>query len=377
MALFETKAHFALHEPTAVFSEQLLFLPYELRTEMTWIDFSVTSNPLGTPKSFLNAMHSSLVDGDLSFTPDREARSLRAALAKRYEMSSDSFLCGGAVSEMIRSAAQAFAPCAVGVPAPFPSEYLLALTNAGHEVVELGSPHAFVTPDASTARRSNLAFDAALLANPSYPTSRLLPRATLENYLETCKWVIVDESLIELTFGGESMVPLTQRYQNLVVIRSFVHTFAMPGVPISYCIAHPDTIAQMRFFFDGSNISMFAEVLADVAASEDEHVENTREMLDTEIPWMQCMLNLIPGIHIFPAEANFVMCSYEKGDATDLAIADTTELVLRLQLAGFLVRKLEGMPGVSGSKYFCVAVRTREENEKLIKVLREIILCRS
>ena len=45
----------------------------------------------------------------------------------------------------------------------------------------------------------------------------------------------------------------------------------------------------------------------------------------------------------------------------------------RLQLAGFLIRKLQGTPGLTNGKYFCVAVRTREDNEKLIAALREII----
>ena len=46
----------------------------------------------------------------------------------------------------------------------------------------------------------------------------------------------------------------------------------------------------------------------------------------------------------------------------------------RLQLAGFLVRKLEGTPALEDSRYFCVAVRTREDNEKLVAALREIVV---
>lgn len=36
--------------------EQLLSPPYEMRSEMNWIDFSGTANPLGTPPSFIRAM---------------------------------------------------------------------------------------------------------------------------------------------------------------------------------------------------------------------------------------------------------------------------------------------------------------------------------
>lgn len=372
-ALFGFNARSEVRDATMQIPDQPLYLPYELRTEMNWLDFSSTINPLGTPKSFIRAMHSSLVDGELAYTPDRDARALRISLAARYKVSPDAILCGSTISGMIQAAAQTYQPCVVGVSVPSPIEYTLAIANAGHEVMELAHSNTFIVPDATTAHKCGLEFDAAVLANPTYPTSRLLSKSTLITYLESCKWVIVDEGLIELTLGGESMIALTEQYRNLIVIRSLSNSFAMPGTPISYCVAHPETIAQMQYFYDSSSVSMFAEVLADVAASEEAYIENTREMLDSEIPWMQCMLNLIPGIHIFPAEANFVMCSYEK-TSLDLAVADTPELVLRLQLAGFLVKKLEGMPGIMSDKYFCVSIRTRSDNEKLLKAMRAIIL---
>ena len=48
-------------------------------------------------------------------------------------------------------------------------------------------------------------------------------------------------------------------------------------------------------------------------------------------------------------------------------------LSARLQLEGFLVRKLAGTPGLENNGYFCVAVRTRQDNEKLIAALRRIV----
>lgn len=376
-AMFGFNARSNVRDVTTVQPDRPLSLPYELRTEMNWLDFSGTANPLGTPKSFTRAMHTALVDGELSYIPDRGAHALRSVLARKFGLPSESFLCGTSVSAMIRSVAQTYQPCLVGVVSPTTTDFMLAVANAGHEVVELTSPHTFVVPDAYTARSIGLQFDAAVLANPTYPTSRLLPRTTLVNYLESCSWVVVDESLIELTLGGESMIPLIEKYHNLIIIRSLSSTYAMPGIPISYCIAHPETISQIEKFFDNDDLSMFAEVLSSYAFNEAEYLERTRDFLDTEIPWMQCMLNLIPGIQIFPAEANFVMCSYENSEPMQLAVANTADLVLRLQLAGFLVRKLEGTPGITGGKHFCVAVRSREDNEKFISALREIIISHS
>ena len=42
-------------------------------------------------------------------------------------------------------------------------------------------------------------------------------------------------------------------------------------------------------------------------------------------------------------------------------------------MEGFLIRKLAGTPGLEDNGYFCVAVRTRQDNERLIASLRHIV----
>ena len=74
--------------------EQLLSPPYEMRTEMNWIDFSGTANPLGTPPSFIRAMEAALAAGEPNYSPDREAHTLRSVLARQHGLPVESFLVG-------------------------------------------------------------------------------------------------------------------------------------------------------------------------------------------------------------------------------------------------------------------------------------------
>ena len=358
--------------PTAL-PEQLLCPPYDVRKEISWIDFSSIENPFGTPRSFVEALRQALENGVMGFVPDRESHTLRSVLANIFQMPVESFLVGSTVSNMISAVAQSFEPCTVGVAMPCPVEYVLTLSNTGHTVERISSPASFITPDADLLEQRETHIDAALLANPGYPTSRLLSRTTLRSYLERCDWVVVDERSIELTLGGETVAPLVRDHKNLVVIQSFSEQYSMPGSHVSYCIAHPDTIAVISQFFDNTSVSMCAEVLAEPVAAEHPKLDGVRGFLYSEIPWMQCMLSLVPGIDIFPAEANYVMCSYHNGGDLKLAVRDVNELSSILQLEGFLVRKLAGTPGLADNGYFCVAVRTRQDNEKLIAALRQII----
>lgn len=360
-------------EADMVLPESPVSLPYELRTEMTWLDFGTPQNPLGTPRSIIQAMHTALVDGQLSYVPDRKGSALCEAMAENLGLSSDWLMAGTSVTQMIENVALAFQPTTVGVVSPCPPEYLTAIGNAGHEFVEIVNPVSFAALDAYTARSKFGAFNGAVLANPSYPSSRLLSKESLVNYLEVCSWVIVDESYIELSFGGESLIPLTAQYNNLIVVRSPSVSFGMPGVPLSYIVANPKVIKQIRQFYDGSNLTMFAEVLAKEFVVQQEYLEQTHEFLDGEIPWMQCMLSLVPGVRVYPAEGNFVLCEFNPSSEMRLGVTGLEELVIRLQLAGFLVRPLNGVSGLPDHIYFSVGVRTREDNERLIAAMRSII----
>ncbi len=341
--------------------------------QASWIDFSGTENPFGTPDSFVRAIVDAASNGVLSYNPDRSAYAFRNALARIYSLPAESFLVGATPGAMIRAAAQTFEPCSVGVTAPCPTEYVLALSNAGHRIRKITLTSSYSTPVYSALEAQKVQVDAVVLANPSYPTSRLLAHSILDTYLKSCDWVVVDERSIKLTLGGRSFADLTAEYKNLIVVQSLCEEFALPGAHVSYCIAHPDTIAELKRFYDNSCVTMFPEVLAEALVSEFPKLDGVRGFLYSEIPWMQTMLSLLPGVDIIPAEANYVMSSYRNDGSLSREVPDVAALANQLELAGFLIKKLEGMPGLGSSDYFCVAVRTRQQNEALINAMRTLI----
>lgn len=360
-----------VREIIAPASSASLVPPYELRSCIPFCDFSSISNPLGTPSALLQAMNEALSAGGANFIIDSESYSLKSSLSAYHNMPHDAFLVGSSTFDLIRAAAQTYTPTHVGIITPSEVGYARAIGNAGHTIVDIAGHAGFLVPEPASLS-SSLLFNAALLGNPSYPSSRLLHKSTLESYLNTCSWVIVDESSIELTLGGESYIPLTQTYENLIIVRSISLSIALPSIPIGYMVAHPTTIKQIRNFYDASSVSFFSEVISPLLL-EHNNLERAREFLESEIPWLQCMLNLIPGIDIFPAEGNYVMCSYEVPKNMELGAKNVCELEDKMRMQGFLIRKLDDIRGLEKGRYFSVSVRTREENEKLIDALRNII----
>ena len=304
---------------------------------------------------------------------------LTAVIAKRLDMPEESILCGWDLPTMMNAITRSFGTCTVGVATPCPSEYLEAVKAANNTVVTIAGPTGFVLPDRQTAARMDLSFDAALLANPGYPTSRLLPQQVLLSYLDACSWVLVDERSIRLTLGGESCAPLTSTRRNLIVARSTGDSRASSQRPtVSYCIAHPETAAALAHFRDVLENTPPENLFSDeevqhLIADEIEWIEEMGESLDVEIPWLQCSLNLIPGIAVYPAEANYVMCSFSNEGDLDLGVSSLDELEQQLNERGIRIKRLEDIPGLPGNRYFCVMVAPHEENEKLVSTLRKII----
>lgn len=85
------------------------------------------------------------------------------------------------------------------------------------------------------ARQPKLVF----IVNPNNPTSNLvMDRDGLEALLATDRLVVVDEAYLEI--GGWSSAPLLERFPNLVILRSFSKTFALPGLRVAVILAAPE-----------------------------------------------------------------------------------------------------------------------------------------
>lgn len=348
-------------------------MPYDIRAEIDWLDFSCTANPLGAPDSVRRAVAAAVVEGDLSFTPNRDGSHLANVLGRYYEMPSTCFLAGTSTLQMIRAIAQTYRFCNVAVPMPCPASYLLALTNAGHNAVKLATPFDTTVMDPSFAFANDQRFTAAVLANPAYPTGRLLSEETLLKYLDACDWVIVDESHIKLSIGAESFVNLVSRHPNLLVVRSLSTDFGMPGIPMGYIVGSSEVIARIAKFGDGGELGMFHELVARQLPSLYGYELRTQELLESEIPWMQCMLSLIPGIKVCPSESNFVMCTLLPSTSRNLGIDCAHELISRMQKRGFTMLDLTGTPGVGDDRSFLVCVRSREDNQAFLDALKSAL----
>lgn len=350
-------------------------VPFGEDATLEWVDFSQTLNPLGTPMPIRRAMHN-VYHGGASTNEDELFHELPLLIARRLGVSADNVAVGASIESILGIIASVMKPCTVGITKPSRSGYGPTFKTYGHELVEIPNIDGFAVPEPQTIESYGVHFDGVMLANPSYPSSRLLPFPTLSEYCEAYSWVVLDERGVDLSLSGESMVPHVSKYPNLIVLQSFTDTFAIPDISLAYCVASPQIIHYIEQLIKKPESITLAHAVAKEALNLNAYLDNTHELLDSEIPWMQCKLSLLPGMTIYPAEANYVLCCFNPGANLRLGARDLPDLVEKLQTKGFLVRALDNTPGLDKSQYFCVAVKTRKQNEQLVSAMREILTSR-
>ena len=87
---------------------------------------------------------------------------------------------------------------------------------------------------AAINRKTKLIF----LATPNNPTGNIVPRQDILEIIDTGVPVVVDEAYYE--FSGETVMPLVEQYQNLMVLRSFSKWAGLAGLRVGYGVFPPD-----------------------------------------------------------------------------------------------------------------------------------------
>ena len=94
----------------------------------------------------------------------------------------------------------------------------------------------------------------------SNPTGQLWGKNSLETIIKKYKLVICDEAFLSLTPNGdrESLIPLTKKYDNLLVLRSLTKIFNIPGLRLGYVIGSSKKLKQWEIKRDPWPLNSFA-----------------------------------------------------------------------------------------------------------------------
>lgn len=331
------------------------------------LDFSSNINPFGPPPSVVEAVR--LAAEQIGVYPDPQCRELRVHLAEQSQIPAECFVFGNGVADLIFAAALAQKPKKAVLTAPSFSEYAQALRSVGCCIsyYDLKEEENFRLSE-SFLNCLTEEVDMVFLCSPDNPTGNVIRKELLLQIAGRCKEkgirMILDESFCDFQENqGEVLSGKEVReFSHLFLLRSFTKMYAMPGLRLGYGISQDrEFLEKMEQFRQPWSVSNAAQAAGLAALSEKELPARTRAYVSEERKRMEEKLRQL-GISCFPSEANYILLKSER---------DLFELLKERRI---LIRDCENYVGL-GKGYYRIAVKRREENERLLKALSEIMAC--
>ncbi len=203
-----------------------------------------------------------------------------------------------------------------------------------------------------------------VIANPNAPTSILMPLSDVEDIIKANREVVViiDEAYVD--FSGESALPLVDKYDNLLVVRTFSKSRSMAGMRIGYAIGQPELIKainDVKYSYNSYTMTALS-IECGVAAVEDKKYfeETVVKIIETRDVFIERLKGL--GFSMPQSKTNFLFVTHERVPAEVLF----NELKERKIFVRYFKK-----PFIDN--YLRITVGTDEEMEALVKALDEII----
>ena len=328
------------------------------------LDFSASINPLGPPDSAIHAIQTQI--SKLRAYPDPNYQELKKALSFAHPpLTPEWILPGNGAAELLTWAALDLSKLeTIYLLTPAFGDYRRALKTFAAHVVECPLK-------IGEAKLDQLGIEAGwnkglLLNNPHNPTGMLMEIEIIVPYLEKFGLVVVDEAFMDFLAPPQlqSLVSLVTKYKNLVILRSLTKFYSLPGLRVGYAISHPERLQKWQQWRDPWPVNTLAIAATQAVLQDQKFQQKTWNWLADAYPQLFQGLAELPGLQPYPGAANFLLVKSEKS-------VDQIQIKL-LKQHQILIRDCLSFPEL-GDRYFRVAVRTQEENQRLINALAEIL----
>ena len=205
--------------------------------------------------------------------------------------------------------------------------------------------------------------DVVFIGNPTNPTSRLHPRASIMSLVRPGRLVVVDEAFMDVAQDGcQSVVDDAVLTEGLLVIRSLTKTFGLAGIRAGYLVGSSDVIAGCALTQPHWSVNSLAvaAAVACAGAHGQEHTRAVRRDMSLRLSYLVAGLTQA-GVDVVRDPAGpFVLVHYEHA----------ARLRDGLRHRGFAVRRGDTFPGL-GPQWLRIAAREPTMTDVLLAALVE------
>ncbi len=316
----------------------------------------------GAARVFLDANENPF-DNGLNRYPDPVATPLRQRLAELKGVPPEQVFLGNGSDEAIDLLLRLFCEPrrdAIVVLPPTYGMYEVSAAIADVEVVRVPLLPGF-RPDvdailAQAGDRTRLLF----LCRPNNPTGNLFAERQVRQLVENFPGiVVVDEAYIDFC-PEASLLPLVDRYPNLVVLQTLSKAWGLAGIRLGMAFAQAPLIGWMNAVKPPYNVNQLTQNAALEALARPDEMRAQVEVLLRQRERLAEALAALPFVQaVFPSEANFLL----------VRVDAPRRLYDFLAARGIVVRDRSRQPLCEGC--LRITVGTPEENTALLDALNE------
>lgn len=204
-----------------------------------------------------------------------------------------------------------------------------------------------------------------VIANPNAPTGVEMDLTELEEIIEKNQdvIVIVDEAYVD--FGGHTIIPLIEKYENLLVVQTFSKSRSMAGMRIGVAFGNPVLIKYLndvKYSFNSYTMDRTALAAGVEAVKDVEYFKETCDKIIATREWTKQELRAL-GFRFEDSKTNFIFAEHEKVSAE--------ELFKVLREKHIYVRYF---PKGRTHNHLRITIGTQKEMETFISFLKEYLM---
>ena len=295
--------------------------PMEVRAQQAGIPpekvirLNGNENPFGPSPEVVKALGSFQ---HYNHYPDPDQRQLREALSGYLGVPEEQIVAGNGSDELIDMILRMFLGPGENIVIPTPTfgMYACSAEVCGGKAKPVPRNETFEIDIEATISEVDSHTKAIFLASPNNPTGNTASDAQIRALLETGKIVVVDETYYE--FCGQTNLPLIDEYPNLVVLRTFSKWAGLAGLRIGLGVMDKDVALTMMSMKSPYNVNLAAEVALLASLNDRSTLLSRVQAIVQERKRMIGLLEGIPGIQVWPSQANFILCRLPQGRGQEI-----------------------------------------------------------
>jgi histidinol-phosphate aminotransferase len=339
---------------------------YHVQHSVGFVKLDAMENPYDFPANLQDALLARLSEASLNRYPSADAPELKAAIRHAMKIPAElDILLGNGSDEIIQIIAMALAKPGATLLSVEPAFVMFKMIAKFCGLNYVGVPLKAdfeIDVEAMLAAIERDSPAVTFIAYPNNPTGNLFARDSIKKMISACEkyngLVVIDEAYF--AFSSESFLHEIGNYPNAVLMRT-VSKLGLAGARLGMLIGRRDWLQEFDKLRLPYNINILTQAAATFAMEHYDALLVQAQLITDERTRLAAALSAIPGISVFPSQANFLLIRVADADRVFSALVSRKILVKNSSRSHALL-----------ANTLRLTIGTPAENDAMISALKEI-----